>query len=166
MLGSAPIADIIDHSATFLPPLSDVSGAVVDLGSGGGVPGLVIAWMRPDLRVILVDRRTTRTDHLLRLVHRLRCADHVEVVAVDATTLARSLTERVAAVVARSFGPPERVLRAAMPILRDDGIVIVSAAPAGSPDRWRAEILERHACRRLDADRRIVVLARSDTCFP
>ena len=37
---------------------------MVDLGSGGGVPGLVIARARPDLRLVLVDRRAARTDHL------------------------------------------------------------------------------------------------------
>ena len=60
--------------------LAGVTGTVVDLGSGGGVPGLVIADARPDLRLVLVDRRATRTDHLRRLVGRLGLADRVEVV--------------------------------------------------------------------------------------
>ena len=38
-------------SVPFLPP----SGAVVDVGSGGGLPGLVWAVCRPDLTVTLVD---------------------------------------------------------------------------------------------------------------
>lgn len=158
MLGRAPLADIIGHSAAFLPPLRSVTGPVVDLGSGGGVPGLVIAWMRPDLKVLLVDRRATRADHLLRLVHRLHRTDQVRIVATDAAALPRLLTERVAAVVARSFGPPERVLRAARPIIADDGVVVVSAPPEGSPERWPGGLLERHGFRRIESDRRVTVI--------
>jgi hypothetical protein len=43
------------------------------------VPGLVIAWRRPDLSLVLADRRTTCTDHVSRLVHRLALADRVRV---------------------------------------------------------------------------------------
>ena len=59
------------------PPSPASAGTVVDLGSGGGVPGLVIARARPDLRVVLVDRRSSRTDHLSRLVRRLGLDDRV-----------------------------------------------------------------------------------------
>ncbi len=52
MLGAAPVPGVIDHSEAFVAALRGVTGTVVDLGSGGGVPGLVIAWRRPDLRVI------------------------------------------------------------------------------------------------------------------
>ena len=110
MLGAAPIAEVIEHSAAFLGALSDVSGTVVDLGSGGGVPGLVIAWMRPDLRLVLVDRRATRTDHLQRLVLRLHVQERVSVLNADVTALPRLLDHPVDAIVARGFGPPETVL--------------------------------------------------------
>ena len=38
MLGAAPIVDVIDHSEAFVDALADVTGTVVDLGSGGGRP--------------------------------------------------------------------------------------------------------------------------------
>ena len=41
---------------------------VLDLGAGGGVPGLVIAHDLPDLHVTLLDRRAKRTDFLERVV--------------------------------------------------------------------------------------------------
>jgi 16S rRNA (guanine527-N7)-methyltransferase len=66
MLGGRSIYEVVDHASAFVAALADVRGLVVDLGAGGGVPGLVIAAARPDLRLVLVDRRATRTDHLRR----------------------------------------------------------------------------------------------------
>ena len=88
MLGRRSIDEVIDHAGAFVDAVSDVTGVIVDLGAGGGVPGLVIATARPDLRLVLVDRRATRTDHLRRLVGRLGMSDRIEVVTADATTLA------------------------------------------------------------------------------
>jgi 16S rRNA (guanine527-N7)-methyltransferase len=165
MIGAAPIADVIDHSAAFLAALDHVRGTVIDLGSGGGVPGLVVAWMRPDLSVVLVDRRATRTDHLRRLVHRLNRAEQVAVVTSEAAALPHLLAGPAAAVVARSFGPPAAVLRVATPILADDGVIVVSEPPPDARDRWPAELLERYGVVRRDSDRRIVVLRRIE-CSP
>ena len=46
----------VAHADAFAAALPS-SAAVVDLGSGGGLPGLVIAVRRPDLRLTLVERR-------------------------------------------------------------------------------------------------------------
>ena len=68
-IGRSPRSSSTPRRSSPRSPTS--SGTVVDLGSGGGVPGLVIARARPDLRLVLVDRRAARTDHLPRLVRRL-----------------------------------------------------------------------------------------------
>ena len=108
MLGGRPIDEVIAHAGAFVGALAGTRGTVVDLGSGGGVPGLVIARARPDLRLVLVDRRTTRADHLRRLVSRLGAADRVEVVAADASALPRLIDIPVDAVVARELRAPRR----------------------------------------------------------
>jgi 16S rRNA (guanine527-N7)-methyltransferase len=135
MLGSAPIAGVIEHSELFVDALVEVSGTIIDLGSGGGVPGLVIAWRRPDLDVVLVDRRATRTDQLRRLVARLGLGARVEVVTTEARVLPRLLDDPVDAIVARGFGSPRAVVRAAAPVLADGGLLVVSEPP-GDGDRW------------------------------
>jgi 16S rRNA (guanine527-N7)-methyltransferase len=137
MLGGAPITEFIEHSESFVDALGDVSGTVVDLGSGGGIPGLVIAWRRRDLDIVLVDRRATRTDHLRRLVARLGVGERVAVVTSEARALPRLLGHAVDAVVARSFGSPRAVMQAAAPILADGGLLVVSEPPDGC-DRWTA----------------------------
>jgi 16S rRNA (guanine527-N7)-methyltransferase len=134
LLGARPIPEVIRHARAFVDALQDVDGRVLDLGSGGGVPGLVIAHDRPDLQLTLVDRRTKRTDFLQRVVGRLGWVDHVDVVALDATALARLDPRGFAAVVARGFGPPEMTLSTALELVRPGGVIVVSEPPTG--DRW------------------------------
>jgi 16S rRNA (guanine527-N7)-methyltransferase len=112
-------------------------GRVAELGSGGGVPGLVIAWHRQDIELVCIERREQRADHLRRLVARLGLSKRVTVIGTDAARVGRDARTRESfdAVVARSFGPPAIVAEAASPLLRVDGVILVSEPP-GMPDRW------------------------------
>ena len=86
-LGARPIGEVIEHARAFVEALEELSAnsRVLDLGTGGGVPGLVIAADRPDLQVTLLDRRTKRTDFLERGVRRLGWTERVSVMATDVT---------------------------------------------------------------------------------
>ena len=109
-LGARPIEQVIEHARSFVTALAavDVAGPVLDLGAGGGVPGLVIAHDRPDQNVTLLDRRRTRTDFLARMVRRLGWQERVDVWNRDAGDVDRPI--RFDAVVARGFGPPSETL--------------------------------------------------------
>ena len=63
-LGDRPIPEVMEHAQAFVAALVDVTGTVIDIGTGAGVPGLVIAQERPDLTLVLADRRATRMDAL------------------------------------------------------------------------------------------------------
>jgi 16S rRNA (guanine527-N7)-methyltransferase len=133
-LGARPIDEVIEHARRFVDALGSVDGSIVDLGAGGGVPGLVIAHDRPDLRVTLIDRRTKRTDFLERVVGRLGWADRVEVIAADAERVAIEQPPGFDAAVARGFGPPEKTLDLAIRLVRPGGTIVISEPPEG--DRW------------------------------
>jgi 16S rRNA (guanine527-N7)-methyltransferase len=157
MLGDRPVDQVVEHAAAFVDALAGVDGTVVDLGSGGGVPGLVIADARPDLHVVLLDRRASRTDHLRRLVGRLGFAGRVEVLTVDAAGAPPAIAD---AVVARGFGPPPSTLRAATPLLRPGGLVVVSEPPRRDDDRWPAVLLTELDLVAVDHDDRRVAVFR------
>jgi 16S rRNA (guanine527-N7)-methyltransferase len=155
-LGSRPIAEVVEHARAFVDALDVIRGTVIDLGSGGGVPGLVIAVDRPDLRLVLVDRRGARTDHLSRLVGRLGLGGRVSVVTADAATVA--LPSPAEAVVARGFGPPDLTARVAARLLAPSGRLIVSEPPTPDPTRWPAELLAELDLLAVPwADRRVAV---------
>jgi len=112
---------------------------VLDLGSGGGLPGLVLAELWRFARLTLVDANERRTDFLAWAVGDLDLGDRVRVVRARAESLARDPEERSAydLVVARSFGPPAVTAECSAPFLRAGGALVVSEPP-GDPDgsRW------------------------------
>ena len=66
----------------------------------------------------------------------------MKIVAADADAVPDLLPTPADAVVARGFGAPEATLRAAVPLLRPGGLIVVSEPPAGAPgDRWPAPLL-------------------------
>jgi len=165
MLGGRPIPEVVTHAEAFVVALDGAHGVVIDLGSGGGVPGLVIADRRPDLELVLVDRRATRTDHLQRLVGRLGWSTRVRVVTAEAARLADFLDGPVDVVVARGFGSPRATLRAAAPLLRPGGRLVVSEPPVAGlsdvGDRWPADLSTFSLERASSPDRRVAVFTRA-----
>ena len=97
----------IGHARRFAPALRPAR-RIVDLGSGAGMPGLVLAVDDAALAVVLLDASERRTDLLRRTVGRLGLADRAEVVCRPAEVFGRDPAHRGAfdAVVARAFGPP------------------------------------------------------------
>lgn len=141
VLGPGPVDDHIEHATGFVEALTPLPGdsTVVDLGSGGGIPGLVVAEVRPDLRLVLVDALERRCALLAEAVTTLGWSDRVEVVQGRAEELGRGpLRGSAAAVVARSFGPPAAVAECGAPFLAVGGLLVVSEPP-DRPERWPAE---------------------------
>lgn len=163
-LGSRPIPEAIEHARAVVAGLDEVRGAVVDLGAGGGLPGLVIVRDRPDLSVTMIDRRTKRTDFLERMVRRYGLTDRVEVLGWDVETLIASCVggDRMCfdAAVARGFGPPDRTLSYMAQLVRPGGRLVVTEPPDG--DRWDPSWLAAAGVVRVPAGSSIAVFRRRD----
>lgn len=126
--------------AAFSEP-SALSGHVVDIGSGAGLPALVLADAFPDTQWTLIERRSGRTDLLARAIQRLELDDRVTVLAVDAAVAGRGeLRGSADWVTARSFGPPSDTAECGAPFLRTGGQLLASE-PFDSliEQRWPAE---------------------------
>lgn len=136
-LGPGPVVAHIQHTAAFLDALTDTVGRIVDLGSGGGVPGLVIGVARPDLEVVLLDATAKRCRFLEQAVEVL--ALRASVVEGRAEVVGHGpLRGTATAVVARSFGSPAATAECAAPLLARDGQLLVSEPPEPDPTRWSA----------------------------
>jgi 16S rRNA (guanine527-N7)-methyltransferase len=110
---------------------------VLDLGSGGGLPGLVLAALWPDTAVTLLDGGTERAAFLVSAVEQLDWAERVAVAAGRAEELGRTgLRGRFDLVVARSFGPPAVVAECGAPFLTAGGRLVVSEPPDADGSRW------------------------------
>lgn len=144
-LGDRPVEEVIEHARCFVTALPDDVDIVLDLGSGAGVPGLIVAVERPHVRVVLLDRRENRMDALRRDVAAMGLAARVSVVCADARIAAHrpELRASCGAVVARGFGPPAVTAREAVGFLRAGGVLIVSEPPESPENRWDSETLSR-----------------------
>jgi 16S rRNA (guanine527-N7)-methyltransferase len=62
LTGARTAAERVDTLVAPVLPLAELlgSGRVIDVGSGNGSPGLVVALLRPDLEVVLVEPRAKR----------------------------------------------------------------------------------------------------------
>jgi 16S rRNA (guanine527-N7)-methyltransferase len=101
----------------FLP----ASGRIVDLGSGAGLPGIVVAAMCPDAEVVLLERMARRTDWLREVAGSLGLAN-VVVTRARAEDVHGSLF--CAAVTARAVAPLERLYSWALPLLEKGGVLV------------------------------------------
>jgi 16S rRNA (guanine527-N7)-methyltransferase len=119
------------------------SRRVLDLGSGGGLPGLVLAEDDPGRRLVLLDSATRRCRFLRQAIGVLGLEGRAEVVEERAETAARHPTLREAsdAVMARAFGPPAVTAECAVGFLRLGGSLVVSEPPEASV-RWPPEALD------------------------
>ena len=144
-LGDRPIPEVIEHARAFVAALDGVTGEVIDIGTGAGVPGLVIAEDRPDLTLVLADRRATRMDALQMGVSGLGWAERITVLTCDIAELGKRPDHagRYSAVVCRGFGSPEVTAPLARPLLKNGGTLIVSEPPSPNPSRWTSELLEK-----------------------
>jgi 16S rRNA (guanine527-N7)-methyltransferase len=142
--GPGSIEQAADHAEAFVQALEplDPGARVVDIGSGGGLPGLVLAAAFQHVSLTLIDRRQKRTDFLERAVARLGY-HHVQVVCHDVVEIARSVDageqSTFDAVTARGFGPPEVTLRLAVRLVSPGGRIVISEPPSG--DRWSPVLL-------------------------
>ena len=157
-LGPGPLDEQIAHSQAFgklvgefvnreeslaSSPAGSYRGRFLDLGAGGGLPGLVLLSQWPDSTAVLVDAQEKRCRFLIEAIADLGWEDRAEVRCGRAEALARDPRLRGAfpLVVARGFGPPPVTAECSVGFLSPAGTLAVTEPPetTDSPrDRWPA----------------------------
>ena len=101
-------------------PVLEASGTLVDVGSGGGLPGIPVALLAPSWQVTLVEPRTRRAAFLRHAVHVLEI--DVEVVQSRAEELKDG---QWSAAVAQAVWAPEQWLAEGRRLVEPGGTVYV-----------------------------------------
>ena len=135
----------VEHGLALLGCLGEPSGGLwLDLGSGGGAPGLVLAVAAPEARLVLLDAGKRRCRFLLEAVSELGLPVVVAEDRAESAARDGALREAFDAVVARSFGSPAVTAECAVGFLRPGGRLVVSEPPGGGEaDRWPAAGLDQ-----------------------
>jgi 16S rRNA (guanine527-N7)-methyltransferase len=152
-LGPGPAAEQTAHAVEFAAVLQAAGvgpAPFLDLGSGGGIPGLVLAALWPGNSVTLLDSSQRRTAFLRRTVVALGWGSRVEVREGRAELLGRDpgLRATFPLVVSRSFAAPSVTAEIGGAFLMAGGCLAVSEpqprevgagggpAPHGPSERW------------------------------
>ncbi len=139
------------------------TGALADLGTGPGLPGIPLALAEPALRVTLVESNGKKARFLREAVRALALGN-----ARVAESRAEALDEPGAyrCLVARAFGTLAELVRVGGHLLAPDGRLLamkgrhpadeITALPAG----WCASAVHRLTVPGLDAERHVVVVEK------
>lgn len=124
----------VDEVIDLLEVAAPAQGSrVVDIGSGGGVPGIVVAMLRPDLRVTMLEADRRKSGFLMHVAGLLRLSG-VEVDAIRAEDAGRRAGTRESFDLAtsRAAAPPDVLCELALPLLRVGGSLcaLVTDAPS------------------------------------
>jgi 16S rRNA (guanine527-N7)-methyltransferase len=109
---------------TLLDACNPQPGArVVDVGAGGGVPGIPMALLRPDLHVTLIESDTRKAGFLTHVAGMLSLAQ-VDVIAERAEDVARrdGVRESFDLAASRAVAPPAVMCELSLPLLRVGGL--------------------------------------------
>lgn len=122
-------------------PAIPTDAQLVDVGSGAGLPGVVLAIARPDLRIRLVEPLLRRATFLSEVVARLELGA-VEVVRDRAENLHGQWVADV--VTARAVAPLDRLARWCLPLVRTGGLVLALKGDRAEEELAAAEPDLRH----------------------
>jgi 16S rRNA (guanine527-N7)-methyltransferase len=130
------------------PGTTGKAPVLADLGSGGGLPGLVIAAEWAEVTITLIESSSRRAAFLRRAAGRLGLSDRIRVLEERAEACGREegLRGTFGGVTARSFGRPAVVAECASPLLEPGGWLLVSEPPAHGgteAERWPEEPLRQ-----------------------
>ncbi|MDR1328087.1 MAG: 16S rRNA (guanine(527)-N(7))-methyltransferase RsmG [Oscillospiraceae bacterium] len=161
-----------------LPRLFDApAGArLLDVGSGAGFPGMVLAAARPELRVTLLDAREKRVDFLREAAAALGLAN-VVCEAARAEELAKTRRAGFELVTARAVARLDALCEMCLPLISDGGafVAMKGADCDGEIDGARRAIellggelesVREYALPGMDIIRRAAVIRKTRECPP
>ena len=134
-LVSGPAAALIDDSLVLLEHLGDAT-KIVDVGSGGGLPGLPLKIARPELTVTLVESDQDKAAFLVRACAALGLHD-VEVVAKRAEEVGQDPHYREAfdLAVARALAPMPVLVELCLPLVKIGGRLLAQKTSSEDVER-------------------------------
>jgi len=131
---------------------------IVDLGSGGGFPGIPLVAVLPFARGILVESVAKKARFLSTVVAATGLVDVVEVEPVRAEALSAGRVGRAETVVARAVAPLAELIELAFPLLPRDGSLVAWKSASGLAEDGRGELAgARRAIAAIDPNATVAV---------
>jgi 16S rRNA (guanine527-N7)-methyltransferase len=140
---------LLDDSLRGVELVRSFAGPIVDVGSGGGAPGIPLAHELPEREFVLLESHRRKCDFLERWVPpnaRVVCGRTEE-----------QETDWAGVAVAKALAPPPVAAEWCLPLVRPGGGVVLWVGPSAEPERV-ARVAERLAAELVDSPPGFLVL--------
>lgn len=137
---------------------------VLDVGSGGGLPGIVLAIVRPDMKVSMIDTVHKKTAFLTQVKAELGLSN---VTVYTARVEQLQVSDKFDVITSRAFADLSDFVNWSSHLLADGGryIALKGVAPKDEQERlpaeWKVTGVEPLQVPRLGAERHLVHIQRS-----
>ncbi|MFZ7087121.1 16S rRNA (guanine(527)-N(7))-methyltransferase RsmG [Curtobacterium sp. RRHDQ10] len=129
-------------NSALLAPLLEARGRVGDVGSGAGLPGLVLAIARPDVEMVLIEPMERRVEWLRSEAGRLELAN-VTVLRGRAEDVSSSVV--LDQVTARAVSALSKLIPITVPLVRDGGqLLLMKGARVDAEVEAARKVIARH----------------------
>ncbi len=161
-----PMQMVTHHLLDSLAAVPAFAGAqnVLDVGSGGGLPGIVLAIVRPDMKVSMIDTVHKKTAFLTQVKAELGLAN---VTVYTARVEQLQVSDKFDVITSRAFADLSDFVNWSSHLLADGGryIALKGVAPKDEQERlpaeWKVDKVEPLDVPRLGAERHLVFIERS-----
>ena len=151
-------------SLAVVPAFENIK-SVLDVGSGGGLPGIVLAIVRPDMKVSLIDTIQKKTAFLTQVTAELGLAN---VTVHSGRVEAFQVEEKFAAITSRAFASLADFVTLSAHLLAPGGrfIALKGVIPqdemAQLPAGWQVTEVRQLAVPDMQAERHLIFMNRSE----
>ncbi len=140
-------------------------GRLLDIGSGGGFPGIPIKIMIPSLSVTLIDASRKKVNFLKNVIRNIKLIE-INARQVRAEELAKEKPAKNCfdVVICRAFSRLDKIIFQALPLLAKDGIIIamkgkLSESELESAGKYNLSLsVEKYKLPFLELERSLVIL--------
>jgi 16S rRNA (guanine527-N7)-methyltransferase len=161
-----PMQMVTHHLLDSLAAVPAFAGAqnILDVGSGGGLPGIVLAIVRPDMKVSMIDTVHKKTAFLTQVKAELGLAN---VTVYTARVEQLQVSDKFDVITSRAFADLSDFVNWSSHLLVDGGryIALKGVAPRDEQERlpaeWKVDKVEPLDVPRLGAERHLVFIERS-----
>jgi len=131
--------------------VASFDGAIVDVGSGGGAPGIPLAHALPEREVVLLESERRKCEFLERVA-----PANARVVWGRAE---EQDTDWAGVAVAKALAQPPTAAEWCLPLVRPGGAVVLWVGPSAEPDRV-ARVAERIAGELVESPEGFLVIRK------
>jgi 16S rRNA (guanine527-N7)-methyltransferase len=159
-----PLEAVTKHLLDSLSIAQDISGGkVVDVGSGGGCPGIPLAIIRPESQFVLVESKNKKANFLKTTIQALKIKN-IKVLCQRAENV--NLTKKADAIVSRALGSLPYFISAAGHMLKKQGrlLAMKGKIPHSElkeiPLGWEVIETKKIEVPCLQAERHLLIISR------